>query len=46
MHVFYEYGSASVIAQWVRNGFLEPPEQIAGLLTMLNSKQCENKGDA
>jgi len=38
MHAFYEHGSASVISQWVRSGFPEPPEQIAGLLTILNQK--------
>ena len=41
MHTFYEYGSASVIGLWVRKGFLEPPEQIAAILTTLNFKQCE-----
>jgi len=38
MHTFYEYGSASIISTWVQNGFREPPEQIANLLAMLNSK--------
>jgi len=38
MHTFYEHGSASVISLWVRDGFLEPPEQIADLLTTLNQK--------
>ena len=40
MHIFYEYGSASVIGQWVRDGFPESPEQIASILTTLNYKQC------
>jgi len=38
MHAFYENGSASVIGQWVRGGFAEPPEQIAELLTAFNLK--------
>ena len=40
MHTFYEHGSASVIGQWVKNGFQEPPEQIAEYLTSLNMKGC------
>ena len=39
MHTFYEHGSASVICQWVREGFNEPPGQIAGLLAKLNSRR-------
>ena len=37
-HTFYEYGSFSVIGMWVREGFLESPEQIASLLASLNNK--------
>jgi AcrR family transcriptional regulator len=40
MHIFYEYGSASVIGEWVRSSFPEPPEQLAALLGRLN----RNKG--
>ena len=38
-HIFYEHGSASVIVRWVKDGFLEPPEMIANLLSSLNSKR-------
>jgi AcrR family transcriptional regulator len=37
-HTFYEHGSASVISLWVRDGFPEPPEHLAALLSSLNSK--------
>lgn len=38
MHTFYEYGSFSVIGLWVRDGFIEPPAQLAAILGSLNSK--------
>ena len=38
MYTFYEYGSASVIGEWVRSGFPEPPEQLAALLNDLNRR--------
>jgi len=41
MHTYYEHGSASIMSLWVQNGFVEPPETIAGLLALLNSKQEE-----
>ena len=44
LHCFYEHGSASIISLWVREGFVEPPEQIAELLAALNSKSCQSSG--
>ena len=38
-HIFYEHGSASIIDRWVKDGFPEPPEMVADLLSSLNSKR-------
>ncbi|MCL2807087.1 MAG: TetR/AcrR family transcriptional regulator [Coriobacteriia bacterium] len=41
IHCYYENGSLSVISLWVREGFIEPPLQIAAILARLNGMRSE-----